>query len=269
LTYSDRDYRNAKVSYESKRAAAAAPERTGYFLKPATGRQLMAPVKFANGCVACHLLTFDKRFDFGVPHDEPEVVHAFLVGKFTQYIESHAGELREARDPRVDLAGKPLPPEARTYTQREWIAQRVFDAEQLLWRKTCSQCHALSFRWEGPGPLPRVAPWLETTPAEILTRPVFPEIFAASDSQRRMPHAKFDHDAHRGFSCESCHAKALTSTETTDVLLPGIATCQKCHAPGPEKAESRCFECHTYHNWAMRKEVTPRFTLPALRTGGK
>jgi len=83
-----------------------------------------------------------------------------------------------------------------------------------------------------------------------------------------MPHAKFDHDAHSGFSCVSCHEKALKSTETSEVLIPGIAICKTCHAPGPEHAESRCFECHTYHDWSKRKEVTPKFTLPALRTGG-
>jgi uncharacterized paraquat-inducible protein A len=52
-------------------------------------------------------------------------------------------------------------------------------------------------------------------------------------------------------------------------LIPGIAMCQTCHAPGPDHAESRCFECHTYHDWSKRKEVTPKFTLPALRTGGR
>jgi hypothetical protein len=46
----------------------------------------MAPVKFANACAACHLLTFDKRFDEGVPHDKPEVVQAFLLKKFQQYM---------------------------------------------------------------------------------------------------------------------------------------------------------------------------------------
>src|SRR5467141_2536407 len=76
-------------------------------------------------------------------------------------------------------------------------------------------------------------------------------------------------DSWDGFTCVSCHAKALTSTESSDILLPGIETCKTCHAPGPEYAESRCFECHTYHDWSKRKEVTPKFTLPALRTGGR
>ncbi len=91
----------------------------------------------------------------------------------------------------------------------------------------------------------------------------------ANINLQRMPHAKFDHGAHDGFSCVSRHAKAFTSTESSDVLLPGIETCKTCHAPGPEHAESRCFECHTYHDWSKRKEVTPKFTMPALRTGGR
>jgi ribosomal protein L40E len=57
--------------------------------------------------------------------------------------------------------------------------------------------------------------------------------------------------------------------ESSDILLPGIKTCQKCHAPGPDHAESRCFECHTYHDWSKRKEMAPKFILPALRTGGQ
>jgi transcription elongation factor Elf1 len=84
-----------------------------------------------------------------------------------------------------------------------------------------------------------------------------------------MLRAKFDHDAHRGFTCVSCHAKALTSTESSDILLPGIATCKTCHAPGPAHADSRCSECHTYHDWSKRKEVAPKFTVPALRSGGQ
>src|SRR5262249_62353310 len=95
-----------------------------------------------------------------------------------------------------------------------------------------------------------------------------PSIAHTNTTIRWMPHAKFNHDAHRGFTCVSCHEKAQTSTESSDVLLPGIATCRTCHAPGLDHAESRCFECHTYHDWSKRKEVTPQFTLPALRTGG-
>jgi hypothetical protein len=135
-----------------------------------------------------------------------------------------------------------MPAEVRELMPARWVAERTVDAETLLWRKTCKQCHVLL---EGP------------------------KIAAAVVRTQWLPHAKFDHDAHRGFSCVSCHAKALTSTETSDVLVPGIETCKTCHAPGPEHAESRCFECHTYHDWAKRNEVKPRYILPLLPNGVK
>jgi hypothetical protein len=66
----------------------------------------------------------------------------------------------------------------------------------------------------------------------------------------------------------SCHEKALRNFDSSGLLLPGIKTCQTCHAPGPDHAESRCFECHTYHDWSKRKEITPTFSFPPVRTGG-
>jgi hypothetical protein len=214
---------------------------------PPTGLERMAPVNFATGCSGCHLLTFDKRFDEGVPHDRPEVVHAYLLKTFQQYIAIHPGEVRVARDPNRPLTGKPLLPEVRVLTPAQWVAERTADAEELLWRKTCKQCHALAKNANDP----------------------LPAIAAAQTTERWLPHAKFDHDAHRGFSCEGCHAKALNSKDSSDVLIPGIQSCQTCHAPGPSHAESRCFECHTYHDWSKRNEVQHSYTLPALQSGAR
>lgn len=250
LTYADPNYRAAIVSY--KDSDELLPAQAGILSppKPTSGRELMATVKFANACSSCHLLTFDKRFEEGVPHDQPEVVHAFLVRKFREYIAAHPSETRVTRDPNRDLTGKSLPPDVRVLTPAQWVTERTAEAQDLLWRKTCNQCHALNFGVR-PDSLANIAEAKTTT--------------------RWMPYAKFDHSAHTGFTCVSCHEKALTSTETTDILLPGIATCRTCHAPGPNHAESRCFECHTYHDWSKRKEVKPTFTLPALRSenGGR
>lgn len=268
-TYSDVKYVGAKVSYTESTAPVPRAEDILTKRHPPTGREFMAPVKFGSACAGCHLLTFDKRFEFGVPHDEPSVVRAFMMKKFQEYSAAHPSELRVVRDPGRDLTGKPVAPEFRLLTPAQWVEERTADAEELLWRKTCVQCHSLSMRFEGrPEDLTKSAPWLRAPSETNSGLKVLPEITPALTTQRWMPHAKFDHDAHRGFTCESCHAKALTSTETSDILLPGIATCQTCHAPGPDHAESRCFECHTYHDWSKRKEVTPKFTLLALPTGG-
>jgi len=246
--YADANYASVSASYSEQDLVLASNPGTLPRVVPTSGRELMAPVKFATACAGCHSLAFDKRFNEGVPHDKPDVVHAFLVKKFSEYIAVHPGELREAREPGRDLSGKPVPSAVRVYTPNEWVGARTNDAEELLWRKTCKQCHALTVG-AGQNNLPVVEP--------------------ARTTVKWMLHARFDHDAHRGFACESCHERALSSTETSDVLLPGIATCKTCHAPGPEHAESRCFECHTYHDWSKRKEVQPAFTWPALRTGGR
>lgn len=259
--YADAKYVGAAVSYSPDDELRKTPQRTLASYRPATGREQMAPVRFAAACAGCHSLAFDKRFSEGVPHDKPEAVHTFLVKRFTDYIAAHPGELREMRDPGRDLTGTPVQPEVRIYrTPKEWILAKVADAEQLLWRKTCKQCHNLGFEDNT-----RIRQSL--LDATSISANNLPTVAPAITTLIWMPHANFDHDAHRGFSCVSCHEKAMTSTEASDVLLPGIASCRACHAPGPEHAESRCFECHTYHDWAKRKEVKPTFTLPALRTG--
>lgn len=255
VTYGDAQYKAASTSYKASDELLPVKAETLPSRAADSGRALMAPPKFATACASCHLLTFDKHFDQGVPHDKPEVVHAFLVKTFTQYIAAHPSEVRVLRDPDRDLAEKAPQPAVRVLTQQRWVAERTADAEQLLWRKTCIQCHTLSV--SGAPVVASVA-----TPAAIL-----PAVAAANTTAHWMPHAKFDHQSHEGFTCTSCHEKALTSTLSTDVLMPGIATCQTCHAPGQDHAESRCFECHSYHDWSKRKEISPKFTFPALQHG--
>ena len=242
--YADANYVDTKVSYSANDVLL--PVKAGT-LQPRhiMPRAYMAPVQFATACAACHLLTFDKRFEIGVPHDKPDVVHVFLAKKFEEYIAAHPAEVRVVRDPKRDLTGKPIPPEVRILTPAQWVSERTADAEELLWRKTCKQCHALN----------------------LLPGQTLPHVTEARITQRWMPHARFDHDAHRGFSCTGCHPGALVSKETSDVLVPNLANCKTCHAPGSEHAESRCFECHTYHDWSKRKEVKPSYTLPDLRAG--
>jgi hypothetical protein len=283
--YADERYASITPSYSEQEETRVVMANTPAPHSPMTGRELMAPVKFGTACASCHLLTFDKRFDEGVPHDKPEIIHAFIVKNLQEYIAAHPGEVRVTRDPDRDLAGKPLLPEVRILTPAKWIAERTAEDEDLLWRKTCQQCHALKnvpSRQEIAGTMSEFLPLAPgETPArtedERNLKPggarnvskSLPEVEMSNTMVRWMPHAKFDHDAHSGFTCVSCHPKAISSTESKDVLLPGIAVCQTCHAPGLDRAESRCSECHAYHDWSKRQEVTPKFTLPALRSASR
>ena len=119
-------------------------------------------------------------------------------------------DLRVPRDPSRDLPEKAIPADYRLLTPPQWVAERTAEAEQLLWRKTCKQCHTL-IAGEGAA-LPKIAP--------------------SNITSRYMPHAQFDHSQHGLVDCTSCHAAASTSQQSSDVLLPGIATCRSCHRAG-------------------------------------
>jgi len=280
LAYCDPRYRAASVSYKENDVVLQIDGETLRPPRPITGRELMAPPKFANACAGCHLLTFDTRFDEGAPHDKPQVIHAYLAKKFSEYIAAHPAELNEVQDPRRNLTGRAARPASRAISAPQWVAERVAVSEELLWHKTCSQCHSISAttlhdvriaRWDAAKPreASRIASPAGNTPEPKASANSLPNVAPAKLTLQWLPHSRFDHDAHRGFSCTSCHQSALKSTETSDILIPGIATCQKCHAPGAGYAESRCFECHTYHDWEKRKEIKPSFTLPALQMSGR
>jgi len=158
----------------------------------------MAPVTYAQHCASCHPLVLDSRFAEPAPHQDTKTVHDFVVSKY------------------------------------EGVAQRIEEAERLLWQKTCKECHVLTY----PAPDAR------------------PEIAKSAIAIKWMTHAKFDHQAHQLVTCTECHGQAKTSNNTADVMLPGIATCQKCHSGGSTAADSRCSTCHDYHDWSKAKPAS-------------
>jgi hypothetical protein len=209
-----------------------------------SGKAYMVVPQFAKHCAACHTLQFDKHFgNEQVPHDKPEVVRAFLRMRFAEYIAAHPDAVHEVTAP-----DRAIPERVRVSrvarSATEWIQFRMDDAEWLLYAKTCKQCHTLN---SSGGPLPEVA--------------------KSNPTPRWLLHAEFDHQAHRMMSCTACHAHAPESRETSDVLLPGIQTCQQCHREDRPKdaAEGRCFECHQYHDWTKAKPVKGGFTIQQLR----
>jgi hypothetical protein len=89
--------------------------------------------------------------------------------------------------------------------------------------------------------------------------------------------SEFNHDAHRSMNCLECHAAALTSEKTSDILSPDMQwqgfrvdennqlvaaqrSCVECHHPdnaeGPGAA-SNCTECHVFHDRSHERMVKP------------
>jgi len=207
----------------------------------AAGGAYMEPINYERHCAACHPLQFDRRISEPAPHKEPKVVYDFVAQKLTAYIAAHPSEIPLVDEPDKVLPSRP--PQRPARNAPEWVQQRLADAQLLLWRKACKECHT-----------PRYPSGFDG----------LPEIPKAAITARWLAHANFDHEAHQMVTCTSCHTKTLASKETSDVLIPGVQSCRDCHHSGSNAAEARCFECHTYHDWSKEKPVNGAFTSRQL-----
>jgi len=236
---------------EVARAASGAkrPQRTG----------LMAPVTYQDNCARCHPLFFDERIEQAAPHAKPDAVHAFVQQALVAYIRQNPGDISrpDTAFRRVPL-NFPRPPEPPARNAQEWVVRRLAADERLLWNKTCAECHAPA---SAEAPTAAKAPVGESArqAASAPTGVELPVYAATSVPKQWMPRAAFDHAPHLMVKCGDCHA-AQGSTRTSDVLLPSQAVCATCHAPA-KGAESRCFECHRYHDWTKAHPVTPGFSI--------
>ena len=199
----------------------------------------MQPITYEQHCRRCHSLTFDARFpEITVPHGEPALIHTFLIGTYTQalFVQNRTEPVPAPVYVR-QRPGKTQTQQSPESLQQE-ITWRVAEAERLLFEwATCRTCHTL--RESVDGALPTVA------------HPAIP--------QRWLPHSEFNHLAHirAKLSCQHCHSTAQESQFTTDVLLPGIAVCQDCHASAGQ-VRFECMTCHEYHG---RDNVTHRQSI--------
>jgi Doubled CXXCH motif (Paired_CXXCH_1) len=214
--------------------------RAGVPAKGPATTGLMAPVTYEQNCARCHPLFFDERIEFAAPHANTVKVRAFVQQELAVYIREHPGDIArpDSAFRRVPL-NFPRPPEPAARNAEEWVERRAAADERRLW-KTCAECHELA----SPSP----------------TSAGFPSYAPTNVTARWMPRAGFTHRPHAMVTCQSCHA-AEASTKTSDVLLPGRAVCATCHAPSSTGVESRCFECHRYHDWKRSHPVTPSYSL--------
>jgi hypothetical protein len=231
--------------------------RTSARKGPAT-TGLMAPVSFQQQCARCHPLFFDERIEAAAPHANPSTVRAFVRQALVGYISEHPGDISKPDSAfrRVPL-NFPRPAEPPARNAQEWVARRAVADERILWNKTCAECHEPAFAEASA----RQAATEASAGQAATAGAEWPlPVYAPSNVTKRwMPRAAFDHTPHLMVRCQSCHA-AEASTKTSDVLLPNAAACATCHAPA-RGAETRCFECHAYHDWTKSHPVTPSYSL--------
>lgn len=207
---------------------------------------LMLPVTYERTCAGCHQLQFDSRISAPVPHKDPGVVRDFVRAAYREYIVANPKELRN-----TGTALRLIPAtegEAAPRSAEEFVKIQNRNAEQLLWRKTCKECHQIDF-------------------SQAATHDGLPRVLPSQVTVRWLAHASFTHTPHASLSCVSCHVKTTTSIETADVLVPPIQTCAACHKDSLQRegrADNGCYECHQYHDWSQRKPFVGKKAITEL-----
>ncbi len=151
-------------------------------------------------------------------------------------------------------ASAKLPTFADQGALNAWVlAQRTAVIGDALVDKSCSKCH--QGVQKGPEGKPE---------AFAISAQKIPEVW--------LTRSHFAHSAHAMVSCVSCHTQATSSADTKDVMLPGVASCRECHAPGATPAGNAapfdCVLCHTYHE-RLPKAVPGRMEIDQMRRGGR
>jgi hypothetical protein len=240
----------------------------------------MQPFRYEDHCAHCHPLSVQLVGEFKgpnqdklneavrkfnsqpAPHREPTVVRAALRERLLSFVQDYPVVLGDREDRLIDRellrrSGGWMPSDAEwrwtrerltTFEQRLFFTQQQLDnSEQVLLqnRGGCRFCHSEAKRERGG-----------VEPAGL---PVFEPVFFRNGRARWMPHARFHHERHRMLECTECH-NAKESSRTSDLLMPRLETCQKCHNE-TVGARHDCAECHTYHDRSLRIDSHKRKTI--------
>lgn len=225
--------------------------------QPDESRKYMLPVKYDQHCARCHdsALTFDpKRFpDQPVKHGvQVDVVRGVLRERYAHYVKENREEVlgsAESQGKRMPWRSLPVELDKEEY---QWVNNQVAVANDvILNRQTgCAYCHEVESDDKG-------------APSRVV---------AAAIPDRWFTHSVFQHDSHRMLNCEACHEGVKDSKLTSDVLLPGVDNCRKCHGPtsvATGAARDDCVECHVYHDHKQDRDFNGPFPLDPSRWSAK
>lgn len=217
-------------------ASCHTPDRAG---------RSMEPIRFDNHCAACHADDLG-RIDVApgvvaserAPHGSVEAVALRVESRLNEWVLRARFEREDATEPAdgsttrrrrsaAESAPDRVPPFEDESAMRDWIIER---RARMLRRvqSSCEKCHAGI-----------VEPNEGYAGAHFTVEPPrIPSVW--------LPRAVFSHRSHTMLSCTACHAQAMSSVSTQDIMLPGIASCRECHSPRAG-APSDCVMCHVYH----------------------
>lgn len=195
--------------------------------------QRMAPIVMKQHCQGCHSLAFEPTVSQRqVPHAAVKDVTLMLQEFYARLV---LGDIPAGVTPPQDLPrfrpGAVLGADERRHAMRlaDEKTKRVLH-ELSAKRGVCSTCHLIA-------PQPGSDAW-EILPLRIATA--------------WLPQARFPHHQHSATGCTTCHP-VLTSTKATEIAIPSLALCRKCHTGARAmagKVATDCAGCHDYHGSA-------------------
>jgi predicted CXXCH cytochrome family protein len=198
---------------------------------PDSARRGFEPISMPKHCQECHQLQFEPAVTTReVPHGKPAeallVIEEFYGNLALQGVpDSFQKAFGVPGEGLLRRVGEPTPVERESALRLAQAKARKV-GEELFEVRVCKTCHAVT-RSAGEW---RIAP-----------------VRAATGW---MPQARFSHKSHPHVKCADCHAVA-TSKKATDVSMPAIDTCRKCHGgsrPAEGKVMSNCLLCHGFHD---------------------
>jgi hypothetical protein len=204
----------------------------------------MQPISFELHCAGCHSGELVAEVQ-GAAESAKEVPHGISAAAIRDLLAGMAspptGPPRiSPSQPLVKIPGRTPGDNLAQTTQLEAAARIADAAVRLMGQARCGKCHTHE-PVADDGPLPtQVVP------------PNLPSVW--------LPHARFNHAAHRAMECFECHDRNRLVTSQDGVkpgldgpqpIIADIDKCQQCHAPvtkqGAVGARHDCAECHRYH----------------------
>jgi ribosomal protein L40E len=207
---------------------------------PEADGRYVQPINYEQHCSSCHPLRLaDDLAALGkLPHEAPEIVRGVIRERVTNLLaEPIAAEPPPVirRLPRPAILSDPQSNSADALLAAANNAVFGLQAKGL-----CRKCHHVELR-DGQWHVPMLNPAFGME-EQNSTREMIPS--------RWFFHGQFHHEKHLTVACADCHAAAESSL-TSDLLLPGIANCRKCHGTNPTISAvgvaADCILCHDYH----------------------
>jgi len=201
----------------------------------------MERISFERNCRICHSLNFDEHNPgMTLPHGDPAFVRAFLRSLPVQYADYATRKLGiQGRRAIADYVERQINSLRESTRTGEDLERSVFLSNGQSGPTTVVAGHGgiSRARFAGCALCHEVLATENVTP--VVTPPVSPD--------RWLLGTKFSHSSHVGVACVECHLSALSSEKTSDILVPHVESCARCHSAKGGVAHS-CGTCHDYHH---------------------